>query len=160
MNPLNYTNMFRNIAAVLACISIAHVAAAQTRPHAAKSPTLYDTIVYMDSIWEDSYNNCRIDKQEELISDDLEFYHDQGGLMTSKKALIEALKKNICGKVTRELQAGSIEVYPIPGYGAVEMGLHRFHSKNDTGDGKYAKFVHLWHKEHGRWKITRVISLH
>jgi hypothetical protein len=114
----------------------------------------------MDSVWEDSYNNCKIDKQEQLISEDLEFYHDQGGLMTSKKALIEALKKNICGKVTRELQAGSIEVYPIPGYGAVEMGYHRFHSKTETSSGHYAKFVHLWHREDGHWRIARVISLH
>jgi hypothetical protein len=114
----------------------------------------------MDSLWEDSYNNYRLDKQEDLISEDLEFYHDQGGLMTSKKALIDALKRNICGKVTRELQAGSIEVYPIPGYGAVEMGLHRFHAKNENGSGAFAKFVHLWHNENGHWRITRVISLH
>lgn len=148
------------IVTMIACSSIAHTTAAQTRAQANKPMTVYDTIVYMDSVWEDSYNHCKIDKQEQLISEDLEFYHDQGGLMTSKKALIEAFKKNICGKVTRELQAGSIEVYPIPGYGAVEMGYHRFHSKNETGGGHYAKFVHLWHRENGRWRITRVISLH
>lgn len=116
----------------------------------------------MDSVWEDSYNNCRLDKQEELISEDLEFYHDQGGLMTSKTQLIAALKNNICGKVTRELLPGSIEVYPIANYGAVEMGLHRFHNKNDTGSGEghFARFVHLWRNENGHWRITRVISLH
>lgn len=149
-----------SLVTIIACSSIIHTTSAQTRALANKSATLYDTIVYMDSVWEDSYNNCRLDKQEDLISEDLEFYHDQGGLMISKKALIEALKKNICGKVTRELQAGSIEVYPIPGYGAVEMGYHRFHGKNDTGSGHFAKFVHLWHREKGHWRITRVISLH
>lgn len=152
--------MLMGVITMIACSSKVHMTSAQTRAHVNKSATLYDTIVYMDSVWEDSYNNCRLDKQEELISEDLEFYHDRGGLMTSKKALIEALKKNICGKVTRELQAGSIEVYPIPGYGAVEMGYHRFHGKNDTGSGHFAKFVHLWHRENGRWRITRVISLH
>lgn len=160
MKRINSSNLLRCVVPLLVSMSGIHLVFAQTPSHANKLPTLYDTIVYMDSLWEDSYNNCRIDKQEELISEDLEFYHDQGGLMTSKKALIEALKRNICGKVTRELQAGSIEVYPIPGYGAVEMGLHRFHAKNDTGHGTYARFVHLWRKENGRWKITRVISLH
>jgi hypothetical protein len=160
MKQIKFINLLRCIVAALVCTSTIHLASAQTPLHVNKLPTLYDTIVYMDSLWEDSYNNCRIDKQEELISEDLEFYHDQGGLMTSKKALIEALKKNICGKVTRELQPGSIEVYPVPGYGAIEMGLHRFHSKNDTGRGKYARFVHVWRNDNGQWKITRVISLH
>src|SRR5690349_22688117 len=75
----------------------------QIPPYKPESKELYDTIVHMDSVWEDSYNNCKLDVQEQLISDDLEFYHDRGGVMTSKKALIEALKNNICGKTTRVL---------------------------------------------------------
>jgi ketosteroid isomerase-like protein len=123
--------------------------------------SLYDSIVMMDSRWEDAYNNCKLDVMEEIISEDLEFYHDQGGLMTSKKKLVEALKNNICGKVTRELKKGSLEVYPINGYGAVEMGMHAFHnSKESNSESHYAKFVHLWKRENGKWRITRVISLH
>ena len=86
--------------------------------------------------------------QEQIISEDLEFYHDQGGLLTSKTKLIAALKNNICGKVTRELLKGSIEVYPIKDYGAVEMGYHRFHNLNDTDQNShYARFVLIWEKE-------------
>jgi hypothetical protein len=123
--------------------------------------SLYDSIVIVDTKWEDAYNNCKLDVMEEIISEDLEFYHDQGGLMTSKKKLTEALKNNICGKVTRELKKGSLEVYPINGYGAVEMGMHAFHnSKESNSESHYAKFVHLWKRENGKWRITRVISLH
>ncbi len=126
-----------------------------------ESMSLSDSIVMMDNRWEDAYNNCKLDVMEEIISEDLEFYHDQGGLMTSKKKLIEALKNNICGKVTRELKEGSIEVYPINGYGAVEMGMHGFRNSNEPKSTMhYAKFVHLWKRENGKWKITRVISLH
>lgn len=132
----------------------------QVPPYQPESKELYDSIVYMDSVWEDAYNNCKLGVQEQLISDNLEFYHDRTGLMTSKKMLIEALKNNICGKVTRELLKGSIEVYPINNYGAVEMGYHRFHNKNDTGSAHYARFIHIWQHENGRWRITRVISLH
>ena len=125
------------------------------------SPELYAEIVRMDSIWEDSYNHCKMDVQEQIISEDLEFYHDKSGLLTSKTKLIAALKNNICGKVTRELLKGSIEVYPIKDYGAVEMGYHRFHSINDTDQNShFARFVHIWKKANGFWKITRVISLH
>lgn len=115
----------------------------------------------MDSIWEDSYNHCKIDVQQQLISDDIEFFHDEGGLITSKAQLAKAYKNNICGQTTRELLKGSIEVYPIKGYGAVEMGYHRFHNIHDTGpNSTYARFVHVWKNENGQWKITRVISLH
>jgi ketosteroid isomerase-like protein len=123
--------------------------------------SLYDSIVAMDALWEDAYNNCKLDVMEEIISEDLEFYHDQGGLMTSKQKLNEALKNNICGKVRRELKAGSLEVYPIKGYGAVEMGMHGFYSSKEKPQQlHYAKFVHLWKRENGKWRITRVISLH
>lgn len=132
----------------------------QIPPYKPESKELYDSIVHMDSVWEDSYNNCKLDVQEQLISTDLEFYHDRGGVMTSKKALIEALKNNICGKVTRELLKGSIEVYPIANYGAVEMGYHRFHNKNENSTSQFARFINIWHHENGQWKITRVISLH
>ena len=83
---------------------------------------LYNKIVQLDSILFDAYNNCKMNVSEELYSDSIEFYHDRGGLSTSKKGLLEALKNNICGKVTRHLVIGSIEVSPIPGYGAVEIG--------------------------------------
>lgn len=123
--------------------------------------SLYDSIVSMDATWEDAYNNCKLEVMEELISEDLEFYHDQGGLLTSKSKLNEALKNNICGKVKRVLKQGSIEVYAIKGYGAVEMGLHGFMNINQQGSpDHYAKFIHLWKRENNKWRITRVISLH
>lgn len=122
---------------------------------------LYDTIVRMDSIFFEAYNNCRLQVIDSMLSHNIEFYHDQGGLSTSQPQLMEALKNNICGKVTRELLPGSIEVYPIHDYGAVEMGLHAFHNNQEPGHPvHFSKFVHLWHKENGQWKMTRVISLH
>ncbi len=53
--------------------------------------------------------------------DDVEFYHDQGGVTLGKAALTDSVKKNICGKVTRELVPGSLKIYPMKGYGFVEM---------------------------------------
>jgi ketosteroid isomerase-like protein len=127
----------------------------------AGASTLYDSIVAMDAAWEDAYNHCKMTAMDSMTSEDLEFYHDRGGLMTSKALLLDALKQNICGKVTRHLKAGSIEVYPIHNYGAVEMGQHAFrNSQEPKATLHYAKFVHLWKREKGQWRITRVISLH
>lgn len=122
---------------------------------------LYDTIVELDDIFFTAYNNCDLEKQSELMSEDLEFYHDQGGLSTSKKEIMTALENNICGKVTRELVEGSIEVHEIPGFGAVQMGMHKFHnSEEPNAISKASKFVTIWKRYEEDWKMTRVISLH
>lgn len=146
----------------LVLLSFAAFVSLQSQPVAnTGEKTLYDSIVAMDAAWEDAYNNCKLDVMSDIISEDLEFYHDQGGLMTSKSQLIEAFKNNICNKVKRELKKGSIEVYPIANYGAVEMGMHGFHnSQEPKSRPHFAKFVHLWKREGGKWRITRVISLH
>ena len=76
-----------------------------------------------------------------------------------KDNLTEAIKNNICGKVTREL-IGKLEVYPMKGIGAVEIGVHRFHhpGEQDAEGVGEAKFVHLWIYKDGAWKVSRVFS--
>jgi len=96
-----------------------------------------------------------------LIAEDLEFYHDQGGLSTSKADILAAMKTNICGKVRRELVAGSIEVSPIPGFGAVQLGMHKFYNNQEPeAISKPSRFVTLWKQTGDTWQMTRVISLH
>ena len=125
---------------------------------------LYNTIVYMDSVFFTAYNTCNVnlEKYASFYSDSIEFYHDKGGVMTSKQDIIDATKKNICGKVTRELVTGSIEVYPIKDYGAIEMGLHKFHNnqEKEIKPSAVGKFVIIWQYKNKEWRITRVISLH
>src|SRR5581483_6225696 len=38
------------------------------------------------------------------------FYHDKAGNTFGRPALVQAIKENICGKVTRELVAGTLQV--------------------------------------------------
>jgi len=118
---------------------------------------LTKAITALDKQLFDAYNTCDIEKLGTLVADDLEFYHDKTGLAVGKKPFLDAIKMNICGKVTRELVPGSLEVYPLHGYGAVEIGVHRFHHPGDSDVGE-AKFVQLWQYKNGAWKITRVIS--
>lgn len=81
--------------------------------------------------------------------------------MTSKQDIVDGTKKHICGKVTRELVQGSIEVYPIKDYGAIEMGLHKFiNSKEPNSIPEVARFTIIWKKTNNDWKIVKVISLH
>jgi hypothetical protein len=122
---------------------------------------LYQEIVALDSILFNAYNNCDISKQADLYSDSIEFYHDKGGLSTSKEDILESIRKNVCGKVTRELVPGSIEVSPIPGYGAVELGMHMFHNNQEKDQVPHpSRFVIIWKITNNKWTITRIISLH
>lgn len=124
---------------------------------------LADTIIKLDSIFFAAYNNCTndLDKYAAFYAGDIEFYHDKGGLSSSKADIVAATKKNICGKVTRELIKGSIEVYPIKDYGAIEIGLHQFHNKEDPDAVPHAsKFIVFWHHVNNEWKIAKVVSLH
>ena len=84
-------------------------------------------ITALDAALFDSYNRCDLEKFATFFVDDVEFYHDNGGVTLGRAALTESVKKNICGKTTRELVPGTLQVYYMKGYGAVEMGVHRFH---------------------------------
>src|ERR1700733_190938 len=87
---------------------------------------LTKAVTALDKELFDAYNTCNLDKLGTLVADDLEFYHDKTGLAVGKQPFLDAIKNNICGKVTRELVPGTLAVYPLHGYGAVEIGGHRF----------------------------------
>lgn len=145
---------------LVACSS-SRIRSTLPEPYKPDDMALYQTVVRLDSLYFNAYNTCDLATQENIFSDSIEFYHDKGGLTTSKKELMESLKKYICGKVTRELVQGSIEVYPINGYGAVEMGMHKFHNNTEKETPSHAgKFVIIWQHTNHQWKIRRVISLH
>ena len=130
-------------------------------PYKPESQELYNTILHMDSVYFNAYNTCDMTTQAAIYSDSIEFYHDKGGLMTSKKDLLAAIKQNICDKVTRVLVPGSVEVYPVPRFGAVEIGYHRFinHQESET-PSKPGRFVVFWRLRNGKWQIYRVASMH
>jgi hypothetical protein len=136
-------------------------ARAQSSRGAAVTDELFQTIASLDSelFASASYDRCDIEKFKSFFAEDVEFYHDKTGLTVGSQTVADQIKQNICGKVRRELVAGTLEVYPMHGYGAVEMGVHRFYQPKvgieATGE---AKFIHLWQNKDGVWRITRVIS--
>jgi hypothetical protein len=118
-------------------------------------------IAQLDTELFDAYNHCDLKKFDSLLADDVEFYHDQGGVTLGHEKLTESIKNNICtGDTQRVLVPGTLKIYYMKGYGAIEMGVHRFlHPKtaptNGTGE---ASFVHLWRYKDGAWKVTRALS--
>lgn len=138
--------------------------AAQGENHQ-ESNKLDETILHLDSLFWQAYNTCDIEKMEFFLTEDLEFYHDKGGLTTTRAKLIESTKNGICSKtewrLRREAVAGTVKVFPINNYGALLSGEHLFYI-NETGkkerlDG-LAKFMHVWQFKNNEWKMSRVLS--
>lgn len=104
-----------------------------------------------------------------MITKDLEFYHDQGGVVATSDSAFVALLTGLCArqaagqdyKIRRTLVPETFEVEAIPGYGAVATGVHRFWKravgKPDEPTG-IAKFLVLWKKGADGWRMARVIS--
>ena len=130
---------------------------------ASSQPTkveLTKIIQAQDSILFGAFNRCDIETFKSMFTEDLEFYHDLGGL-TDYTFTVNAIKNN-CDRnlgLVRTLVPGSLEVHPIKDYGAVQIGVHRFcHLENGREDCGTFKFVHIWRLSNGQWKITRVVS--
>lgn len=145
---------FRNMIVVgLVCLASGAFAAEPD----GKSGPLYDTIVVQDTALFDAFNTCKLDTLAAYVSADLQFFHDQGGLDVGRDIFIKSVKENVCGKFTRVLEPGSVEVWPVPNYGAMEVGVHRFKHPDGSPDG-IGKFMILWKQEGGRWVMTQTFS--
>ena len=144
----------------LSLTGMAQAAHADAAPH---DSDLYKQVKALDKQLFDAYNTCDLKTLATLVDDNLEFYHDKGGLMTGKGPFLDAIQKNICHKVERQLVADSFEVYPLETYGAIELGDHTFCNKAETPVCKdetngIGKFFMLWQKTGETWKLKRVIS--
>lgn len=139
------------------------IAAAQTQ--AVESPSagaLFDTISALDAAVFDAFNHCsspaQLQKHASYFAPDVEFYHDTGGVTWTRKDMIDKTQKNVCGQFRRELVPGTLKVYPIKDFGAIEQGVHRFcQFKTGVCDGM-ADFVVVWRQRGDQWQITRVLS--
>lgn len=136
--------------------SYAHLQAAKAQV----TNELFKKIESLDSILFTAFNTCDLQTFSSMLSEDLEFYHDKGGL-TDYAHSINVTKENCERKLglKRTLVPGSMEVYPIGDYGAVQIASHRFcHVENGKEDCGTFKFVHVWRNDNGNWKISRVVS--
>ena len=136
-----------------------------------KHTDLFYKIKSLDSLFfEVAYNKCDSVMGRKLISNDFEFYHDQGGALLNESnelasdIMVEDLSW-ICNVTHRKLVTNSMEVFPLYEenklYGAIQKGDHQFYKVEDkipTELKTNAKFIHLWILEDNEWKLKRVFS--
>ena len=108
----------------------------------------------------DAYNAHDVNALMAFFDPGLEFFHDTGGLLDFDQ--VKAGFTNVFASnkdIRRELVPGSLEVYPIKDYGAIQVGEHRFcHTENGQPDCGTFKFVQIWHYNNDDWKVTREVS--
>jgi ketosteroid isomerase-like protein len=135
-------------------------------PGTAETRGLFETIAGMDAKLFDAFNAHKIDAVMAIFSDDLEFYQDNDGVSNYQQTKNDFTKMLASvPDISRDLVKGSLEVYPVKDYGAIEIGVHRFrHTENGDAAGPARtecgsfKFVHIWRKTGDSWKLARVIS--
>jgi hypothetical protein len=165
-HQIRLTNTF--LCKYVLIVSIALISAtntdAQTQKDSIAAKALYNEIAQMDSILFNAFNTQNIEKMRTLFTEDLEWYQDNGGLLPYKTVLdnfngmFENFKK-LNTPIRRELVQGSLEVHPIKDFGAIHIGKHTFcHWENGKNDCGTFKFLIIWHKKEGAWKISRVVS--
>lgn len=113
-----------------------------------------------------AYNACDAAAMAPFFAEDMEFYHDTGGVTRTRKAMLDATMKGICGnpnvRVRRAPLPDTIHFDPVPGYGGVLSGRHQFYLTEKGMPERLsgtASFNTLWHYAGGQWQITRAFSL-
>ncbi len=115
------------------------------------------------------FDGCDPAKLRTMVSDDMEFYHDKGGLTASSgDAFVadyakscEEKKAQDAWRSRRELISETLHVDPVPGFGAMEVGEHLFYERRGDGREKLvgrAGFAMVWKWSDGAWKLHRVLS--
>lgn len=96
------------------------------------------------------------------FSDQLEFFHDRGGL-AGKAQTMRQLAANF-GRtdrtVRRELIEEGHEIHPLPGIGAMQIGRHRFCSRDGDQPEQCSVygFSTVWQETAAGWQQWRVMS--
>jgi hypothetical protein len=121
---------------------------------------LFEKVAKLDSSLFAAYNSKNLDLMKTYFTKDLEWYQDNGGLIDFEK-VFENFNSifNRDYDLKRNLIKESLEVHPIEGYGAIEIGKHRFkHIENGKLEIGIFKFLMIWKNDNGNWKISRVVS--
>jgi len=141
------------------CTSV--FAQSQNEIKVASTPSdLFNKIANLDSSLFAAYNSKNLDLMKTYFTPDPEWYQDNGGLIGFEKVFSNF--QSIFNReydLKRNLLNESLEVHPIEGYGAIEIGKHQFkHIENGKLEIGTFKFLMIWKNDKGSWKITRVIS--
>jgi hypothetical protein len=133
-------------------------------------PALTAAVTAADaSFFDRFFNRCDPRGLDTAITPDFEFYHDKDGVVaTDGPAFVRLITEGCKAKQApdawrsrRELVAGTLKVWPVAAWGAIEQGEHVFYERKGDGPEKKvgrALFTQLWEYHDGQWQLARVLS--
>jgi hypothetical protein len=114
---------------------------------------------------------CDAARFRSMLRPDIEFYHDKDGFDVHSADEFVANYEEKCRsredpkamRVRRQLVDSSYHVDPVPGWGAIETGLHLFYEVQGENGPEHlvgrAAFTQLWVLEpDGKCRLSRVMS--
>lgn len=123
-------------------------------------PTLKSEIASADSALFAAFNRRDLTTVMSFFAPDVEFYQDNEGVANyaqTRRDFGQMFRQSAL--IRRTLIPGSLEVYPVKGYGAIEVGRHRFcHVEGGKEECGTFAFVHVWRRTSRGWQIARVVS--
>jgi hypothetical protein len=159
---------------LLSLINVCSPVVAQTPPQSQIEPVsdlaLANAVKAKDAaLFKAVFETCDASVIGDLVTDDLEFYHDQWGRIAASKAEFLHVTKRQCDgwskpgalRSRRVLDEKNLAIYPIPGFGASETGTHRFYELQENGTQKLvgiAQFTMVWKGSGTDLRLSRVIS--
>ena len=115
------------------------------------------------------FEGCDPERLAAMLTPDFEMYHDKGGVVArSAETFVAQYAKDCEGRKApgawrsrRELVAASLNVHPVPGFGAIEDGEHLFYERKGSGPERLAgraRFTQVWALTADGWRLARVLS--
>ena len=150
--------MKRTLLPLVLCIALHGAARAQSVHPSIRDAELPALIAKLDQQHFDAFNHCDTATLQALYAPDVEFFHDLSGRILNHDQFIQAVQKNICGKVQRRLIEGTMEVYPMAKIGALQMGRHCFLEAGKADCIQQGRYTILWRFDGSTWQIARVFS--
>lgn len=100
----------------------------------------------------------------DLFSPRLTFFHDKGGV-ADQAANLAQFRQNFARtdrRTTRALIPESVQIHPVPGLGAMQIGRHRFCNVSTDAQAPQCQdlgFSHVWERgADGAWRLLTVLS--
>lgn len=150
--------MNRLILALAVAAAFSGAALAQTVHPSIPDSELPEIMAQLDQKHFDAFNRCDTDTLFALYAPDVEFFHDLTGRILNRDQFIQAVKKNICGKVQRRPLPGTMEVYPMAKIGAIQMGQHCFAEAGKADCIQRGRYYILWRFDGADWRVAKVFS--
>jgi hypothetical protein len=116
-----------------------------------------------------AFEGCDPGRLGTMLTPDFEMYHDRDGVVARSAAEFVAAYDSSCRerrqpnawRSRRELVGPSLNVHPVPGYGAIEDGEHLFYERQGDGPERLvgrARFTQVWALTPDGWRLARVLS--